>query len=130
MSPGSRGTPVIAQIRASAARLVRRAAEFLDVTAHHVFAEIIVDDVAAVRLDEFRGLFRTLFVHERVFLQPGCNGVCVNIAIEVTPGSFIRCISQFLHQILDLSKIPHPATGRFPQPARALSSQTPTAPIR
>src|SRR5439155_22628630 len=46
--------------------LLRRAAAFLDVRAHHVFAETIVNDIAAAFLDEFCGLLRLFLVHERV----------------------------------------------------------------
>src|SRR5437773_529348 len=54
-------------------RLRGRAAALLDVTAHHVFAKIVVDDVAAVFLDELCPLLRLLLIHERVFFQP-CRG--------------------------------------------------------
>src|SRR5881397_2543954 len=56
-------------------RLLFRAAALLDVTAHHVFTKIVVDDVAAVLFDKSRALFRPLLIHKRVFLQPsrGCE---------------------------------------------------------
>src|SRR5436309_15355279 len=52
--------------------LLRRAAAFLDVRAHHVFAEIIVTDIAAVFLDDFCALIRHFLVMHRSFFQPRC----------------------------------------------------------
>src|SRR5689334_15507370 len=46
------------------------AASFFDVTAHHVFPEIIIDHVASVSFDEFHPLPGASWLHHRVFLQP------------------------------------------------------------
>src|SRR5437667_2729001 len=81
-------------------RLLFRAAALLDVTAHHVFAKIVVDDVAAVLFDKSRALFRPLLIHKRVFLQPSRGCVRIDLAVHITAGRLVRAVIQFLHQIL------------------------------
>src|SRR4029077_15179223 len=46
------------------------AASFLDVTAHHVFPEVVVDHVTSVTLDEFHPLLSASWFHHDIFLQP------------------------------------------------------------
>jgi hypothetical protein len=76
------------------------AATFLDVTAHHVFPQIVVNHVTSVTLDEFYLQLSEKRLHNSVFLQPLHRSVLVDFAIDQSSGSLVCRIMELLHQIL------------------------------
>ena len=58
------------------------AASFLDVTAHHVFAEIVIDHVASITLDEFHPLLSASWFHHCIFLQPLHRSALVDRTVD------------------------------------------------
>src|SRR2546422_11123851 len=74
----------------------------LDVTLHQVLAEVVVDHVAPVLIDEPDALPRAVYRDEGEGGQPLRRLVAVDRAIEVPTGRFIARVVQLLHQFPDL----------------------------
>src|SRR4029077_17651667 len=76
------------------------AASFLNVTAHHVFPEIVVDHVTSITLDEFHPLLSASWFHHCVFLQPLHHSSLVDLTVDQSSRGLVSGITQILHQIL------------------------------
>src|SRR5438874_1015760 len=76
------------------------AAALFDVIAHHIFAKVIIDDVAPVLLDEIDLFRRPLLIHQRVLLQPhgSCRGI--DLTIKIFPSCFVYRVIEFFYQVL------------------------------
>ena len=70
-------------------RLVGGAALLLDVMPHHVFAKVVVDDVAAVSLDEADAELGARQIEHGVFFEPGGRGGGVNFAVGELARGFV-----------------------------------------
>src|SRR5690606_30110902 len=64
-------------------------------------AVVVVDDVAAVRVEEAYALLGTRPLHERVALQPVGRGGRIDLAVQVAAGSFVARVAQLLREIED-----------------------------
>src|SRR5207249_7694858 len=76
------------------------AAASLDVTAHHVFPQIVVDHVTSVTLDEFHPLLSAGWFHHCVFLQPLYRSALVDLTVNQSSRGLVYRVIELLNQVL------------------------------
>ena len=79
----------------------------LDIPGHHVLAEVVVDDVTAVLVEEPHALLRALFRHQREPLQPRGRLRGIDLLVDVAAGCLVAGIRQLFYKCLDLVEFTH-----------------------
>src|SRR5687767_11736210 len=77
------------------------AAARFHVRADHVLSQRVVEDVAAVLVEEADALARALGGHQRVLLQPRGRRGGVHRPVEVPPRGVVRGVGELLDQVPD-----------------------------
>ena len=98
--------------------------------AHEILAEVVVDDVAAVLIDEAHALLGARRRHQRVLGQPRRRGLRVDLAVQVSPRGLVSRVGERLGERPDPAVAPRRATHRGRRADRAPSSRTRAAPLR
>src|ERR1051326_3729737 len=73
-----------------------------DVLPYQILATVVIDDVAAVLIDELDALLRARRRHQRILREPLRGLSRGEVAVEITPGRFVAGVAELRRQILNL----------------------------
>src|SRR5687767_1573946 len=99
-----------------APRFTRRGAGAgFDEAPHEILAQVVVDHVAAILIEEAHPLLGAILRHQRESLEPGRRGSAVDLAIQIPSRCLVAGISQPIDQPLHavvLAGLARVETGR------------------